>query len=82
MVYEVYAMRDTRTEFLNPVCEPNKHSAVRHFAMAVEKTGTDMNFCPSDFDLYKIAFYDTESGVMDPVVPIEFVCNGGSLNEV
>lgn len=79
MVFPVYSIRDNKTQFFEPQLHNNEQAAVRAFDMAVHNTGSVTAFSPSDFDLFQIGDYDTDTGIFNPVTPIKFVTNGGSL---
>lgn len=76
MIYPIFSIRDKYTSFMQPTIDQTKESAKRNFAYAINNNPGVMNFSPSDYDLYQIGFFDSESGVINPCVPVEFVCNG------
>lgn len=77
MIYPIYALRDNKTNFVaNLLIEQNDPSARRNFAYMVNNSGSIQNFAPADFDLFKIGTFDSVSGIISPIVPIEFICNG------
>lgn len=76
MNYKIFAIRDKYTSFMSPAVDINEEAAKRNFAYAINNNPGVMNFAPSDYDLYQIGTYDSESGVIDALVPIKFVCNG------
>lgn len=80
MIYPMHAIKDTKTGFLQPTCDINQETAVRNFAQAVNRKDTIMGFSPSDFELYKVGEYDTESGIITPC-PADFICGGMSFLE-
>lgn len=71
MIYNVYAIRDSKTGFLQPTCEMNDASAMRNFEHAV-MAGPDSLFFshPEDYALYRLGSYDTDKGVILPESPI------------
>lgn len=80
MIYSVYCVRDSLTGFLTPSFDLNDASAMRNFKMACEAVQPSvMSFNPSDFCLYHIADFDTVSGHISPLNPIELVCSGKSM---
>lgn len=82
MIYRVYSIRDRLTGFMSPVLEQSDPVAMRNFSMAIDAQRRDssvMAFKPSDFSLYHIADFDSESGVMSAVIPPELVCSGDSF---
>lgn len=76
MKYKVFSIRDKYTSFMSPAVDINEESAKRNFAYAINNNPGVMNFAPEDHDLYEIGTYDSESGLIEPVVPIKFICNG------
>lgn len=72
MKYGIYSIRDRKTGFYPPTCDQNDASAVRNFEYAVNKEGL-INYSPQDFDLYKIGYFDVESGHIEIVSPIEML---------
>lgn len=85
MIFRVYSIQDRLSGFQTPVLEQSDPVAMRNFAMACDVMRKDtsvMAYRPGDFCLYHIADFDTSSGVVSPVVPVELVCSGSSLKEV
>lgn len=76
MIYPVFSIRDKYTSFMSPTVDQSKEAAKRNFAYAINNNPGIMNFTPSDFDLYQIGVFDSESGKIAPTEPIEFICNG------
>lgn len=75
----VYAVRDNKVGFLTPTVEDADAIAIRAFAFSVNNSGGIVGFAPSDFDLYRIGCYDTETSVISPEVPPVLICSGGSV---
>lgn len=77
MKYPIYTIRDVKvgfdTQFLPQISDD---AAQRAFAMAINNPGTMLNFQPSDFELYKIGEFDTETGRIESVPVPEFICGG------
>lgn len=81
MKYKVFAVRDKLRGFMQPLIDLNELSAKRDFSQGINKN-PGMNFAPSDYDFYLIGEFDSDSGVITPKTPIEFICNGENvLNE-
>lgn len=81
MILGVYAARDALAGFMTPVVEQSDAIAMRNFRMACDAAGRDrslMSWRSTDFSLYRLATYDTETGVVVPVTPITLVCSGQS----
>lgn len=81
MKFGVYAIRDSLAGFLTPVPEQSDAVALRNFSHAFASRDSVMHFRPEDFDLYKIGFYDTESGLLSSCPPT-MICAGSSVKEV
>lgn len=82
MILRMYSIRDRLTGFMTPVLEQSDPAAMRNFRMAcdVRKRDTSlMSYSPSDFEFYHIADFDSSSGVLSPVSPIEVVCRGSDF---
>lgn len=76
MLYSIYSFRDKYTQFAHPAIDENDMAAKRNFAYMVNNNPGVMNFEPSDFDFYRIGTFDSKTGEIRPVSPIEFICNG------
>lgn len=77
MVFGVYSIRDKYTGFMQPSLDVNDSAAIRNFANALSNAndGSIMAYKPSDFDLYKLATFDSEKGTFETMVP-EFLVAG------
>lgn len=82
MKYGMYCIRDVLTGFMTPVLEQNAACAMRNFRMACSRPDSLMNHKASDFSIYHIADFDSDTGILYPISPIELVCNGGSKDDV
>lgn len=83
MIFHVYSVHDRLTGFLTPTVDQSDPIAMRNFEMAVSvsKDSSLMSFRPSDYSLFRIADFDTESGKLIPVFPPEYICSGDSFVE-
>lgn len=79
MIYPVFAIRDIKTSFFPPQVAQSEEDAIRNFAMMVNNPSGVMGFSPKDFDLFKVATFDTEKGELVSLVPIEFIVTGSAL---
>lgn len=84
MRFGVYSIRDHLVGFQTPVIEQNDALALRNFQMAVDQFPRQqgqslMSWRPSDFDFFKIADFDSESGLLSPIVPPQLIASGCSL---
>lgn len=78
MIYQLYLYRDhLKSEWSLPMIECNDQVMTRNFENLC-KNDTNISFAPSDYDLFGVGNFDTESGKFETHVP-EFIVNGGSL---
>lgn len=69
MKYNLYAMRDSATrEFLSVTVDKNDAAAIRNFDYAI-LNNPQLRFMPSDFALYKLGIYDSDSGKIESIPP-------------
>ena len=66
MKFGLYSIKDAKTGYMSPVLEQGDPAALRNFSAAVNQTDSLMHEFPNDFALYKVANFDTDSGI-DPV---------------
>lgn len=69
MVYPVVSIRDCKTGFMAPTLDINLDSAARAFLHSVARSTDVISANPADFALYHIADFDTDNGLLTPVVP-------------
>lgn len=79
MLYEIFAIKDTKVGFMNPTVEANQNVAIRNFSYAMNVKDSLFTFRPSDFEFYKLGTFDTDIGSVTPC--IEFICTGDSVIE-
>lgn len=85
MIYHMYCVRDCLTGFMSPTLEQSDPVAMRNFEMAVDSIKRDrslMAFRPSDYSLYRIADFDSDTGEIVPTFPPVTVCTGDSFLSV
>ena len=76
MIYGIYAMRDEKVGFLAPALDATDASAMRSFADAISNRDSLPGLHPADFSLYRVGYYDTDSGhIRGDDVPC-FLCSG------
>ena len=63
MKFGLYCIKDSKTGFMTPVVEQNDAAALRNFSHAVNQLDSIMHDCPNDFSLFKVADFDTDSGI-------------------
>lgn len=66
MIYGIYAIRDAKTSFMPCNVDYNDASAVRNFEHACKAPDSLMASHPADYSLWRLATYDTDSGVISP----------------
>lgn len=76
MKYGLYAIRDVKTGFMTPTMDVNDESAARNFYHAVQNSEGILYTFASDFSLFRIGEFDSESGQVEPLIPIVFVADG------
>lgn len=82
MIYPIYSIRDHKAGFSPQfIVQDNEQSAARGFAFLVSNDKSVMGFSPYDYDLYHVADFDVESGIMTPISPPQFIVNGGAAYE-
>lgn len=80
MTYGIFAIRDLRTGFMNPLVDLGDDSAMRNFAFACAASDSMIGFRPGDFDLYRLGSFDTESGQIVGCLP-ELVCHATEVTK-
>lgn len=73
MRFGLYSIKDAKTGFMTPVLEQGDPAALRNFSAAVNQPDSIMHQYPNDFALYKVANFDTDSGIDPVVAPILIV---------
>jgi hypothetical protein len=61
----VYSMRDLKSDFMAPNFSTNDAVAVRSFESAIEQSHDVLFTHRSDFQLFRIGSFDTETGHID-----------------
>ena len=79
MIYDVFSVRDSKTDFFPPQMHASVGDAKRSLAMTVNTPGNMVSFSPKDFDLFRVATFNSQTGEVAPVFPAEFVCSASSL---
>lgn len=79
MKYPVFAWRDVIQGFGAPQLFLNEEIAKRDFGYRINLEDSPMQYKPSDYELYRIGDYETDTGRMQPLdVPV-FLINGMSV---
>lgn len=83
MKYGIFSIRDAAAHvFTAPTIDLTDESAIRAFSQAVNNKPSLMNFCPSDFALYRIGVLNVEAGTIEPVSPPEMLISGDRVVKV
>lgn len=77
MISKIYSIRDELSGFMSSLAEANDAVALRNFVAAVRNPspGNVMRSAPSNFSLYALATFDTDSGFLEPITPIQHIAN-------
>lgn len=78
MTFGVYSVRDAKSGYIQPTFEINDAVAMRNFEHAAENSDSLLFSHFEDFDLYKIGYFDTDTGSITDLIPHQFICNGAS----
>lgn len=78
MKKRLYAIRDNKASFWSPQEDMNNSTAIRNFAYLLNNNQI-VGFAPTDYDLYFVGEFDSDTGALIPANPIEFVEHGASL---
>lgn len=81
MTYNVYSIRDVKTNFGNPFIDSSDESAIRGFGLAFSSSSPLVAYAPSDFELYRIGKFDSLSGHLTDELPT-FICSASSFVKV
>lgn len=81
MKFNVYSIRDIKTGFLSPTFEINDAVAVRNFSHAVQQSGSVLFTHASDFQLFHIGTFDSDSGKLMPLELPILIAEGKDLLE-
>lgn len=76
MIYGIFSIRDVKTGFMSPTVDVNDDSAARNFYHAVTTSDGILFTYASDFTLYRLADFDSDTGVITPQVPITQIADG------
>lgn len=75
MIIRIYTIRDAKAEcYLQPFTFRTDGEAIRAFDDSVQKPGTALHDHPEDFFLYKVASFNQETGIVEPMEPVSLGC--------
>lgn len=64
MKYGCYVIKDIKAGYLTPMFDQNDATAMRNFQRATMNTQDVLYSHGSDFELYRIGEYDTDTGII------------------
>lgn len=80
MKFGIYCVRDVKSGFQTPTAQVNDAVAVRGFASAVINSDSVLFTHASDFALYKVGEFDSDSGRITPLeLPVELMQASAAL---
>lgn len=75
MKYGIYSIRDAATGYLGISADVNDQAATRNFGHACKNTDSLFFTHSSDYTLYKVGEFDTDTGIITGYgVPDRLVC--------
>lgn len=76
MKYPIYCVRDNKVGYEpSLLLDMNDASILRGFGFQINNRNGIKSYSPADYDLFKVGYFDTESGQLESIVP-EFLTNG------
>lgn len=76
----VVCLRDIKADtFLTPTLERNYETAKRSLENGISDKKSLLFSHASDFDLWEIGVFCSDSGIIVPTVPLKFICSVSSL---
>lgn len=78
MRYGIYAMRDAKVGFLQLMLEQSDEVAKRNFGFAMKRPDTIYQEYTQDFDLYRLGYFETETGAFELAPVAELLISGPS----
>lgn len=67
MIYKIFSIRDNKSGFLNITLDLNEQCAIRNFEHACSKADSLMYTHASDYDLFELGEFDTDTGNVAPL---------------
>lgn len=75
MKWNVYALKDTKIGYTEPIIRVNDAIMKREFAFLINDANSRFHAIYQDIELYKLGTYDDVTGKMDCCEP-KFISNG------
>lgn len=71
----IFCVKDSKVGFATPFVFPSDAVAIRSFAISVAQAEahSEIGLYPQDFEFYKIGYFDTDTGIIEPFASPEFV---------
>ena len=73
MIYGLYSIKDSKTGYMTPVLEQGDAVALRNFSSAVNQQESIIRQYPNDSSFYKLANFDTDTGIVPIPAPVLIV---------
>lgn len=81
MKYGLYSVHDAKTGFLTPTIDLNDGSASRSFESATQQVDSLFYTHAADYALYRIGEYDTDNGLVTPLVPPQIIVRASDFGK-
>lgn len=71
MTYGIYAVRDVKMGYAQPILDSSDETAIRNFSSQCKNAqfNPTLFYNPQDFSLYKIGEYDTDTAMLTAITP-------------
>lgn len=80
MILGIYSINDRLVGFLQPVTDSNDAAAIRNFENVVLTPGTLYDHAPEDFSLFRVASFDSETGLVTPLSQPDLLVTGQQVH--
>lgn len=76
MLLKMFTIRDARAKaYMQPFFSLNSDTAIRSVEMCLRDPNHEFSKNPNDYSVYEIGEYDDTTGMVEPGVQPEYVCN-------
>lgn len=62
----LFAIKDTKSEFMHVATAVNENIAKRQYKMLIDDKESEIGAFPSDFELWQVGTYETSTGEIKP----------------
>lgn len=77
MKINLYSVRDNKLgSFFPPIAAESDLQATRRLIIMRKDEQSQIHHFPGDYDMYRIAEMDTDTGVITPTSPVEMIASG------